>query len=61
MSLKNLTRKFVADESGALVTEYGMLIVVVVIAMASVLVAFRRRISSWFDTIATELPNKNTT
>ena len=53
--IKALARNFVREEEGAVVTEYGMLIVVVVIGMALVLVAFRTRISTWFDSIATNL------
>ncbi len=50
-----LVKSFAKEEDGALVTEYGMLIVVVVIAMAVVLVAFRGRIATWFNGIATDL------
>lgn len=53
--IKALTRSFVRDDEGAVVTEYGMLIVVVVIGMAAVLVAYRTKISTWFDSIATNL------
>jgi len=53
--IKALARNFVREEEGAVVTEYGMLIVVVVIGMALVLVAFRTRISTWFESIATNL------
>ena len=53
--IKAVARNFVREEQGAVVTEYGMLIVVVVIGMAVVLVAFRTRISTWFDNIATNL------
>lgn len=55
--IKELARNFVREEEGAVVTEYGMLIVVVVIGMAVVLVAFRNRISVWFNNIATNLNN----
>jgi len=37
------------------VTEYGMLIVIVVLGMAAVLVAFRTQVSTWFSTIGTNL------
>lgn len=53
--LAKLGRQFLTQDEGAVVTEYGMLIVVVVIGMAIVLVAFRSRISNWFDNIATNL------
>lgn len=51
-----LVKSFAKEEDGALVTEYGMLIVVVVIAMAAVLVIFRGKISDWFNGIADDLP-----
>lgn len=54
-SLNALARRFVREEDGALVTEYGMLIVIVVLGMAAVLVAFRTQVSTWFATIGTNL------
>ena len=54
-SLNALARRFVREEEGALVTEYGMLIVIVVLGMAAVLVAFRTQVASWFSTIGTNL------
>ncbi|HEX7942244.1 MAG TPA: hypothetical protein VF488_10590 [Gemmatimonadaceae bacterium] len=53
--IQALTRSFLRDDEGAIVTEYGMLIVVVVIGMAAVLIAYRTKISTWFDSIATNL------
>jgi Flp pilus assembly pilin Flp len=53
--LKKLAQNFVREEEGALVTEYGMLIVIVVLGMAAVLVAFREKVGSWFSTIGANL------
>ena len=53
--LKKLAQNFVREEEGALVTEYGMLIVIVVLGMAAVLIAFREKVSTWFSTIAGNL------
>jgi len=53
--LKKLAQNFVREEEGALVTEYGMLIVIVVLGMAAVLVAFRTQVSTWFSTIGKNL------
>ena len=53
--LKKLAQNFVREEEGALVTEYGMLIVIVVLGMAAVLVAFRTQVASWFSTIGSNL------
>jgi Flp pilus assembly pilin Flp len=52
-----IARKFIREEEGAVVTEYGMLIVVIVIGMSAVLFSFRNRIGQWFDNIATNLNN----
>ena len=53
--LKKLAQNFVREEEGALGTEYGMLIVIVVLGMAAVLIAFREKVSTWFSTIAGNL------
>ena len=53
--IKSLARSFLREEEGALVTEYGMLIVIVVLGMAAVLVVFRNQVSAWFSTIGSNL------
>ena len=53
--LKSLTKSFIQEQDGAVVTEYGMLIVIVVLGLSVVLVAFRGRIGTWFNNIATNL------
>lgn len=53
--IKEAVQRFVRNDEGVVVTEYGMLIVVVVIGMAVVLYAFRTQIGSWFGNIATNL------
>lgn len=53
--IKAVTRSFLREDEGAIVTEYGMLIVVVVIGMATVLYAYRNNISNWFVNITTNL------
>lgn len=55
--IKEAVQRFARNEEGVVVTEYGMLIVVVVIGMAVVLYAFRGKISTWFSSIATNLNN----
>jgi Flp pilus assembly pilin Flp len=55
--IKALTQKFLRNEEAAVVTEYGMLIVVVVIGMAAVLGIYRNNISAWFNNITTNLNN----
>lgn len=43
--------RFLLEENGAVVTEYGMLIVIMVLGLAGVLMAFHDRVSTWFATI----------
>jgi len=50
-ALVRFTRGFLKEENGAVVTEYGMLIVIMVLGLAGVLVAFHNRVSTWFATI----------
>lgn len=49
------TRGFLLEEDGAVVTEYGMLIVIMVLGLAGVLMAFHDRVSTWFSTIGTNV------
>jgi len=49
--LDRLTLSFLLEEDGAVVTEYGMLIVIMVLGLAGVLMAFHDRVTSWFSTI----------
>ena len=53
--LKSLTKSFIQEQDGAVVTEYGMLIVIVVLAMAGVLVMFKGKVSAWFSSIGDNL------
>ncbi len=50
-----LIESFAKEEEGAIITEYGMLVVVVVLGMAVMLVVFRDRVATWFNGIATDL------
>ena len=50
-ALVRFTRGFLLEENGAVVTEYGMLIVIMVLGLAGVLMAFHDRVSTWFSTI----------
>jgi Flp pilus assembly pilin Flp len=53
--LTNLIRSFIEEQDGAVVTEYGMLIVVLVLGLVIALGAFRTKIISWFSSIGTNL------
>jgi Flp pilus assembly pilin Flp len=49
--LHRVTVRFLLEDDGAVVTEYGMLIVIMVLGLAGVLMAFHDRVSMWFATI----------
>jgi Flp pilus assembly pilin Flp len=49
--LHRVTMRFLLEENGAVVTEYGMLIVIMVLGLAAVLMAFHDRVSAWFATV----------
>lgn len=53
--LKSLTKSFIQEQDGAVVTEYGMLIVVLVLGLVIALGAFRTKIISWFSSIGDNL------
>lgn len=55
--LRSLTRRFIQEQDGAVVTEYGMLIVIVVLAMSAVLILFKDKVSTWFSSIGDNLQN----
>ena len=49
--LHRVAVRFLLEEDGAVVTEYGMLIVIMVLGLAGVPMAFPDRVSTWFSTI----------
>ena len=53
--LKSLTKSFIQEQDGAVVTEYGMLIVVLVLGLVIALGAFRTQVVSWFKSIGNNL------
>jgi len=57
--LANLIRRFIKDRDGAVVTEYGLLIVVLVMGFIIALAAFRTKILNWFQNIGNNLQNLN--
>jgi Flp pilus assembly pilin Flp len=54
-SLESIIKSFLREEDGAVVTEYGMLIVVLVLGLVIALGAFRTKIVNWFTSIGTNL------
>jgi Flp pilus assembly pilin Flp len=59
--LTNLIRSFIEEQEGAVVTEYGLLIVVLVMGFIIALAAFRTKIVNWFQNIGNNLQNLNST
>lgn len=59
--LANLIRSFIKEQDGAVVTEYGLLIVVLVMGFIIALAAFRTKIVNWFQNIGNNLQNLNST
>jgi Flp pilus assembly pilin Flp len=59
--LEKLIKSFLHEEEGAVVTEYGLLIVVLVMGFIIALAAFRGRINNWFTNIGNNLNNLNST
>ncbi len=47
--LKSRARRFVSDDEGIAVTEYGLLLALVAILLIAVLSFFGSSISSWFE------------
>jgi Flp pilus assembly pilin Flp len=57
--LTNLIRSFIEEQDGAVVTEYGMLIVVLVLGLVAAIAAFRTDLSTWFSSIGADLKGLN--
>jgi Flp pilus assembly pilin Flp len=53
--LANLINRFIKEQEGAVVSEYGMLIVVLVLGLVAALAAFRGDLVSWFSSIGSNL------
>jgi Flp pilus assembly pilin Flp len=59
--LTNLIKSFIEEQDGAVVSEYGMLIVVLVLGLVAALAAFRGKILTWFQTVGNDLLALNNT
>jgi pilus assembly protein Flp/PilA len=46
----NKIRNFIRSEDGIAVTEYGLLVALIAIALIAVVTVFGQNISSWFQT-----------
>ena len=51
----NRIRKFFTSEEGIAVTEYGLLVALVAIALIAVVTVFGSQISSWFSAKTTQI------
>jgi Flp pilus assembly pilin Flp len=51
----NTLKKFLQDEDGALLAEYGLLIAVLVLGLVVVIAIFRGQMASWFNNIGNKL------
>jgi Flp pilus assembly pilin Flp len=59
--LTNLIKRFIEEQDGAVVTEYGMLIVVLVMGLVIALAAFRGKLVTWFSSIGDNLAGLSST
>ncbi|HJU91075.1 MAG TPA: hypothetical protein VJ672_16940 [Gemmatimonadaceae bacterium] len=53
--LKALTRNFLADEEGAIIAEYGLLIAILVAGLIVAIGAYRNNISGWLNTLSNKI------
>jgi Flp pilus assembly pilin Flp len=47
--MKNRIRKFITSEDAIAVTEYGLLVALIAIALIAVVTVFGNQITSWFQ------------
>ena len=59
--LKTLAQNFMREEEGAVVTEYGMLIVVLVLGLGVAIGLFREQLKTWFTNIGNNLSSLSST
>jgi pilus assembly protein Flp/PilA len=48
-------RRFVREDDGAAVAEYGLLLAIVAVGLIAILATFRDNLSTWFTNIKTRL------
>lgn len=59
--IEALVKSFLQEEDGAVVTEYGMLIVVLVMGLVIAVAAFRGKLVTWFSSIGDNLSGLSST
>jgi pilus assembly protein Flp/PilA len=57
MSIKSSIKGFLADESGASLAEYALLIGVLVVAVVGAIAAFRNNVTNAFNNAGNEIQN----
>jgi Flp pilus assembly pilin Flp len=55
--LKTLTKNFLAEEDGAIIAEYGLLIAILVAGMIVAIGAYRTNIANWLNTLSSKITN----
>ncbi len=50
-----LIKSFITEEDGGVVSEYGLLIVVLVLGLSIALIAFKDKVIAWFSNIGDNL------
>lgn len=53
--MKNVAKRFIADESGATAIEYGMICAFMGIAVVAIFTAFKTQLTTAFSTLGTSL------
>lgn len=48
-------RAFVAEEDGAAIAEYGLLLAIVAVGMITVLTAFRNELRTWWEKLQADI------
>jgi pilus assembly protein Flp/PilA len=55
-TLRNLTRRFIAEDEGAALLEYGILVLLIAVLCITAVKAIGSKINTGFTTINTQLP-----
>jgi len=54
-AIVQLGQRFVREEDGLAVTEYGLLLALVAVALIAAITTFRNNISTWFQGLSTTI------
>lgn len=55
-TLKNLSRAFLAEEDGAALLEYGILVLLILVLSITILKSIGSKVQTGFNTVNTQLP-----